>query len=596
MPKSSVRSCIYMILLTTCLLFISGCATKIGSSLDFWQNDTQAETDLRQNNEPPFVNGLPELASLSNPQDDLLFAQLGAGEASLVGQLPGQRKLPSHLYTEVAIAHNPIEKGTLFFVKDNTPTDIWERIRRGFQLQHEHEGNKADLRWYVRHQSYIDRVATRAEPYIHLIVEEAEKQGVPLEIALLPIVESAFQPFAYSHGRAAGIWQFIPSTGRLYGLKQNWWYDGRRDVLASTKAAIKMLKRLHRSFKGDWLLALAAYNSGQGTVSKAIRKNKRKGKPTDFWSLDLPKETRGYVPKLLAISAIIENPDKYNLKIKPIANKPYLAKVETKSQIDLALAAELAELSIEELYLLNPGFNRWATDPDGPHHLLLPIEKAALFTQNLAALPANKRIKWARHKIKKGESLLSIADKYNTTAALIKDVNNIRGNMIRQGQGLVIPVAVKRKSQYKLSSSQRLKSLQNTRRKGKEKVVYRVRRGDTLWDISRKHKVGVRTLAKWNGLAPRDTLKTGQKLVIWTKQGRIAKASRDSFSPHASGLVTKKIGYRVRRGDSIALIARKFNIGINDIIRWNGIKKEKYLQPGQRLTLYVNVTQQVSGV
>jgi len=525
----------------------------------------------------------------------LQLGQLGDGEVTLVGQFPGQRELPSHLYSEVAIPHNPIEKGTLLFVKSDTSSDIWERIRRGFQLQHEHAGNKADLRWYVRHQAYIDRVATRAEPYLHLIVEEAEKQGVPLEIALLPIVESAFQPFAYSHGRAAGIWQFIPSTGRLYGLKQNWWYDGRRDVLASTKAAIKMLKRLHRSFKGDWLLALAAYNSGQGTVSKAIRKNRRKGRPTDFWSLDLPKETRGYVPKLLAISAIVENPSKYNIKIKPIANKPYLAKVATTSQIDLALAAELAEISVEKLYLLNPAFNRWATDPNGPHHLLLPIEKAEIFKQNLAALPAKKRVKWARHKIKKGESLLAIADKYNTTVALIKDVNNIRGNMIRQGQGLVIPVAVKSKSQYKLSSSQRLKSLQNTRRQGKHKIVYRVRRGDTLWDISRKHKIGVRTLAKWNGLAPRDTLKTGQKLVIWTKRGRLAKASRDSFSPHASGLVTQKIGYRVRRGDSIALIARKFNIGMNDIIRWNGIKKEKYLQPGQRLTLYINVTRQASG-
>ena len=596
MPRISIRPCFYTILLALSLVMLSGCATNNGGSLFPLQANNQKEKDEWQNDEPLFINWLPELASITNNQVDLLLGQLGDGEAELVGQLPGQRELPAHLYTEVAIPHNAIDEGTLFFVKDDTPTDLWERIRRGFTLQHEHAGNKADLRWYVRHQSYIDRVGTRAEPYLHLIVEEAEKQGVPLEIALLPIVESAFQPFAYSHGRAAGIWQFIPSTGRLYGLKQNWWYDGRRDVLASTKAAIKMLKRLNRSFKGDWLLALAAYNSGQGTVSKAIRKNKRKGRPTDFWSLDLPKETRGYVPKLLAISAIIENPAKYNITVKPIANKPYLAKVETKSQIDLALAAELSELSIEELYLLNPAFNRWATDPDGPHHLLLPIAKSDIFKRNLAALPEKERVKWARHKIKKGESLLSIADKYNTTASLIKDVNNIRGNMIRQGQGLVIPVAVKSKSQYKLSSTQRLKSLQNTRRKGKEKIVYRVRKGDTLWDISRKHKIGVRALAKWNGLAPRDTLKTGQKLVIWTKQGRLAKASRDSFSPHASGLVTKKIGYRVRRGDSIALIARKFNIGMNDIIRWNGIKKEKYLQPGQRLTLYINVTQQAAGV
>ena len=347
--------------------------------------------------------------------------------------------------------------------------------------------------------------------------------------------------------------------------------------------------RLHRGFKGDWLLALAAYNSGAGTVSKAIRKNQRKGKPTDFFSLDLPDETRGYVPKLLAISTIVDEPEKFGMSLQTIPNEPVLARVETGSQIDLALAAELADISVEELYMLNPGFNRWATDPKGPHFLMVPLENEDTFRENLANLPESERVRWERHRIRQGESLLTIADKYNTTVALIKDVNNIRGNMIRAGQSLIIPVASKNKSQYVLSAEQRLSSLQNRQHSGKQKVTYHVRSGDTLWDISRRYKVGVRSLAKWNGLAPRDTLREGQKLVIWTKYGRQVTAAKENFSPHAR---TQKIGYRVRRGDSLARIADKFNVRINQVMRWNNLKEGVILRPGQRLTLYVDVTRQ----
>jgi len=557
------------------------------------QKIAQAKREQEQaQNEPPlFTHMIPTLDPImwTNESEDNLA--ISSGRPVIVGRLPGQRELPIGLFEEAAANYNLSHQGSVVIVKTNKETNLWQRVRNGFALAHQTNRRiENNIKWYARHQEYLNRVSQRAEKYIYQIVEETEKMGMPLEIALLPVVESAFQPFAYSHGRAAGLWQFIPGTGKIFGLKQNWWYDGRRDVTASTKAALTYLKQLQRTFKGDWLLALAAYNSGAGTVRRAIKKNKRKNKPTDFWSLDLPRETRGYVPKLLAIAEIVSDPKKHKINLPVIDNKPYMAEVKTGSQIDLALAADLAEISLEQLYILNPAYNRWATDPKGPHRLMVPVDKAEIFKQNLAALPQDKRLSWKRHTIKKGQSLLSIADKYSTTVALIKDLNQIRGNLIRAGQSLIIPVSSRNGKTYSLSAEQRLLALQNTKKKGKEKVSYTVKSGDTFWSISRKFGVGYRSLAKWNGLAPRDTLRTGQKLVVWTKNGAIHRAS---FSPHASKLTTQKINYRVRRGDSLARISRKFKVNISDLKRWNSsLSRQKYLQPGQKLKVYVDVTNQ----
>jgi membrane-bound lytic murein transglycosylase D len=470
--------------------------------------------------------------------------------------------------------------------------NLWDRIRAGFALEdHDHKRIKQQLKWYARHQEYLDRVAERAQPYMHHIVEQLEANQIPLEIALLPIVESAFKPFAYSHGRASGIWQFIPATGKRYGLKQNWWYDGRRDVYASTNAAIRLLKALHKEFDGDWMLALAAYNSGSGNVRRAIRYNKRRGRPTDFFHLALPKETKYYVPKLLALKKLIAEPEKYNITLTPIENKPFIAKVDVDSQIDLALAAELAGIDLETLYRLNPGFNRWATSPNGPHHLLVPLSNAETFKENLAEYPPEKRIRWHRHKIRKGETISTIAAKYNVSASTIRRINRMRSNWLRAGRSLTIPVASKDPSAYKLSATQRKRKQQNVPRKG-TKVTHIVQTGDTLWDLAMRHRVGVRSLAKWNGMAPRDTLSVGQKIVIWSRNVD-AKSSYDpthvSAPPRRS--VTQRIGYRVRRGDSLARIARKFRVSVNQLLRWNrSVKKSNYLQPGQRIVLYVDVT------
>ena len=468
-------------------------------------------------------------------------------------------------------------------------TDVWQRIQIQMQLDIPDKRRiRAQKSWYSRHPEYMKRVTKRAQPYLFHIVEQLEQQNMPIELALLPIVESAFDPFAYSHGRASGMWQFIPGTGKHYGLKQNWWYDGRRDVYLSTQAAINYLKALHKRFDGDWLHALAAYNSGEGNVSRAIRKNKRKGKPTDFWSLKLPKETQAYVPKLLALAEMLKERDETTIaNWTPVNNLPYFDKVDTESQIDLSLAAALADISLNDFYQLNPAYNQWATAPKGPHHILLPVAKIRTFEANLAEIPPNQRISFKKYKIKQGDSLIRIAKKFGTTVQSLKDNNDIRSNSIRAGKNLLIPVPSKTRDKYHKSAQQRLLASQNATRKG-HKVTYKVKSGDSFWDISRKYKVNIRSLAKWNNMAPTDPLKIGQKLVVWSKKPD-ARASLAS----SNGKKTKKIHYKVRSGDSLARIADKFKVSLASVKKWNSrAGSKKYLQPGDSITLYVDITRQ----
>ena len=468
------------------------------------------------------------------------------------------------------------------------PTDsIWPRIRAGFQIDThlDHPWVQSELEWYSKHPEYLHRTMTRAEPFIHYILVEAEKRGLPTELVLLPIVESAYQPFAYSHGRAAGLWQFIPSTGRIYGLEQNWWYDGRRDIYASTQAALKYLQHLNKLFDGDWTLALAAYNSGSGTVQRAIRKNKKQGKPTDFWHLKLPKETRAYVPKLMALKELVESPELYEVGLRCIPDAPGFVPVDTESQIDLALAAEMAELDVDTLYSYNPAFNRWATSPEGPHRLLLPYNNAEIFKANLALFPDDQRVQWKRHKIKNGETLSHIAVKYNTTVKELRKTNNISGNNIRAGKHLLIPVASRNQSTYTLSSSQRKKALQSASKKNKTRINHIVQNGESFWTISRRYKVDMHRLAKWNGMAVRDPLRKGQKLVVWTNNTGGKTKPSQTIQP---------IFYTVRNGDSLYRIANRYSVSVSDLHRWNQIKG-KYLKPGQKLKLYVDITEQSKG-
>ena len=343
--------------------------------------------------------------------------------------------------------------------------DLWERLRAGFCLEHPDHSRQlqTEIDRYARHPRYLERVSERATPYLHFLVERVEEKGFPLEIALLPAVESAFQPEARSPSDAAGLWQFIPGTGAHFGLKQNGWYDGRRDIYASTRAALDYLGQLNEQFDGDWLLALAAYNAGAGTVSRAIEKNQRNGRPTDFWSLDLPPQTRAYVPKLLAISAIVADPVAYDVELEPVANRRYLQRVKLDAPVDLEVAARLAGISLDEVKQLNPGFKKGSMAPDGPFHLLLPADKASRFETRLAELPADQRRGSTHHRVRKGETLEGVARRHGTIVAEPET-----------GKPATPSASVPR---------------------------HTVAAGDSLWGIARKYGVSTAQLASWNRLS-----------------------------------------------------------------------------------------------
>lgn len=466
--------------------------------------------------------------------------------------------------------------------------NAWYRLQQGMQMSAvDNQRVAAQLKWFLEHPGYLQRVMERARPILPFVLDELEQRNLPTELALLPIVESAYQAFAYSHGRASGMWQIIPSTGRHLGLKQDWWYDGRRDIIESTRAAITYLESLAGQFDGDWELALASYNAGPGRIRSAVRYNRTHKRPTDFWHLTrIRNETRDYVPKLYALRELFANPEKYQLDLVPIDNQVSYEIVELDGQIDLALAAELAGITVNNLYQLNPAFNRWATAPDGPHRLLLPLGKADQFRAALAEIPQSERINWVRHKIKSGETLSHISQNYGTTVSLIREVNNIRGNQIRAGKYLMVPTATRSLNTYSLSAQSRKAAIQNTARDG-TKQVHIVRSGESLWSISQHYGVDTRSLAKWNGIAPIDTLSVGQQLVVWTKPNLSKPVSFTQTGPSNS---LHALRYTVRKGDSLYLIASRFNIKVADIKRWNNIGK--YLQPGQKLKLYVDITSQ----
>ncbi|MBT6456925.1 MAG: LysM peptidoglycan-binding domain-containing protein, partial [Gammaproteobacteria bacterium] len=484
------------------------------------------------------------------------------------------------------VVNEIIHEADLALQKEN---NAWSRLQAGMQMNSVMNNRvKVQLDWFLAHRDYLNRVMKRASPILPFILDVVSEKNLPSEMALLPIVESAYQAFAYSHGRASGMWQIIPSTGKYLGLKQNWWYDGRRDIIESTHAATNYLQTLAKQFDNDWELALASYNAGPGKIRSAIRYNKKKGKKTDFWHLTrIRRETKDYVPKLLALKELFANPEKYQLDLLHVEDEQSYDIVELDSQIDLALAADLAGITTEELYQMNPAFNRWATAPKGPHRLLLPKENTQQFKDKLAQLPKNKRVNWVRYKIKNGDTLSQIARKYRTSTTLIKNVNKIKKSNIRAGKYLLIPTSTKSLKQYSLSKSSRLSKIKNVPRSGK-KITHTVKSGDSFWSISRKYNVKTRSVAKWNGMAPIDTLRIGQKLVIWKKTS--AKAQRVSLVNTSPQQKMHALRYTVRKGDSLSRIADKFNLRVTDIKKWN--KVGKYLQPGQKLKLYVDITRQ----
>ena len=464
--------------------------------------------------------------------------------------------------------------------------DLWQVIanRQGIKsVSNSRVQSRID--WISNHPEYLSLISKRAEPFLYLVVSELEKQNVPIEIALLPIVESDYYPFSYSHGTAAGLWQFIPSTGRMYGLEEDWWHADRRDVLASTKAAANYLNDLNKMFKGDWLLSIAAYNAGPGRIQRAIDTNIKLGKKTDFWSLDLPQETEKYVPKLLALSQVIKNPSRYNQKLLEIDNKPFLNEVELDSQFDLALISQWTGLSIDQIYNYNPGLKRWATPESLPYIMLLPEEVIYSFNDNLSKQGQRPKISWTRYKIKQGDSLSLIAQNYNTTIGQIISVNELDNDVIRADKYLIVPLAQKSEGYYSLSDNQREKSRLNIQ-KNSEKIIYTVVAGDSLWKISTKFGTTINNLVRWNKISPSDSLSIGKELVVLRgnkNKTELAKITNTGID------INRDIFYTVKEGDNLSRIAQKYNVKIAEIRSWNDLNKEYILQPGDKLTITINV-------
>ena len=469
------------------------------------------------------------------------------------------------------------------------PPDLFVRLRGGFKLEDvDQPAVDRELNWYANHPDYLERTWGRAEHYLHYIVQQLNARSMPLELALLPVVESAFEPYAYSRARASGLWQFIPNTGSNYGLKQNWWYDGRRDVVASTRAALDYLQSLHDSLDGDWLLAIAAYNCGEGNVQRAVNHNLRLGKPVDFWHLKLPTETRAYVPKLLAMRRIVANPAAYGLEFSQIDDEPYFAQVSTGGQIDLQVVAEIAGITKDDLYELNPAFHRWATDPTGPYSLLVPAYVADGLEQTLLTLTPEQRMRVAHYEVQRGDTIAAIAKQNSTTPELLRHLNGLDANEKPVvGSTLMVPSATIDLPEKALRAAALVDRPERIRgRRSAHRGLHVVRRGDTLFGIAHRLGTDVHTLARLNNMDVTDPLRAGQRLVVSDRALTTPSASRGSTAgAPASG---RQVTYTVRPGDTLYGIARMLQVTLHDLLGWNDMPAGSAIRPGQKLVAFVS--------
>jgi membrane-bound lytic murein transglycosylase D len=363
--------------------------------------------------------------------------------------------------------------------------------------------------YYAARPEYLKRMFERSRRYLHHIVEELERRGMPTELALLPMVESAFNPLAYSRAHASGLWQFIPGTGKRYELEQSWWFDGRRDIVASTTAALDYLSDVYE-MHGDWQLALASYNWGEGAVARAIQKNRAAGLPTDYSSLSMPAETRNYVPKLQALKNIIANPKPFGIELDPIPNQPYFTTITKTKDIDVQLAAKLAEMPVEEFMALNPGFSRPFIPAAVNPRIVLPADRVEVFHANLLKYDDKALVSWQVYEPKKGDTVESLAKKFGMSVAQMKEVNGIGARSRALPATLVVPI------NGAAIDSKRLPIMYAPPipLTGTRTFTHTVKLGETLASIAQRYRVSVEDLRQWNKVG---RLTVGQKLTIQTR-------------------------------------------------------------------------------
>ncbi|MEE4329503.1 MAG: LysM peptidoglycan-binding domain-containing protein [Wenzhouxiangella sp.] len=452
--------------------------------------------------------------------------------------------------------------------------DFWRRVVDRFEFADCPDGSRASqwAQWFGDRPDYMDRVLGRAHVWAHDIASEIEARDLPGELLLLPIVESAYDPFAYSHGRASGAWQFLSGTARDHGLVINEYYDGRRDVYSATRAALSYLEYLADRFDGDWNLALAAYNGGQGRVARAIRRNRASRRSTAWHELRLPRETLAYVPKLNGLGCLFREPERYGFDLPRWNDQPRIARVELPGPVDIVVLAARARLDLAELVALNAGLNGHLTSPSGPHHLIVPVDRHAAVVDVLPDMEFGQSIEWREIRVQRGDTLSELAQRYSTDVASLQAANNLRGDRLMIGQRLRLPSAPARVPDPAYAEGYReLASLQE-RLLPTRRFQPQVRPGESLWVIARQYGVSVRDLQRWNRLSGSNLIRPGQSLVIHMDQG--------GLSGHQSSRQ-----YTVRRGDSLWLIARRHQVRLSDLLRWNDLAEDSVLRPGQTLTI-----------
>ncbi|MGE0384596.1 MAG: LysM peptidoglycan-binding domain-containing protein [Gammaproteobacteria bacterium] len=490
----------------------------------------------------------------------------------------------THAAAEIAIDTT----GSAVEAASDAGGDLWARIAAGFRLEPRRNADiQRELHWFVQHPKFLERVSERAHPFLYHVVTEVQSRGMPTEVALLPIIESAYEARAYSPSHAAGMWQFMAGTARRFGLRVDGWYDGRRDAIASTRAALDYLQLLHDRF-GDWELAFAAYNCGELAIDRARDRNAKRGRPIDFWSLELPAETRGFVPRLLAIAEVIRDPTTHRVRLRDIADAPAVIPVDALHQIDLREAALMAGIGLDDLRALNPAYLRSATPPDGPHALLVPLDKAAAFQIALAQRPENPPPPWVAHRVARGETLQSLAARHGVHAVDLREANGLKpGTRLHAGMRILVPAhgAPSSNAPATAAVAEAATAPDQGPARG-ERGTHTVRRGDNLWDIARKYGVKLDDLRRWNRLPGSPVLALGQKLIVAGDDGAEAAPARPVARARTGA---GQQVYKVRMGDSLWSIARRFDVRVDDLRRWNALPRKAHLQPGQEIRIMVAV-------
>lgn len=448
--------------------------------------------------------------------------------------------------------------------KQNEKHTIWPIIRRNFHLNHNVTNNlavKHEIKRFSHDPILLRKFLMNGEFFLGYVLQETQKRHFPAEVALLPYIESQYNPFAISHAGANGLWQMMPGTASGHGITIDWWYDGRRNVEESTQAALDYLEFLQQSFNQTWPLALAAYDSGQGRIKKAIKYNSKKHLSTEYWSLHLPRETKDYLPRLFALAAIINDPAKYGVTLPPIPAQPYFSSIPITYSVDIATLAKVAKIDEAELRQLNAGHRRFATNPRDNHHLHVPANLTNTYRTILSKHKRELQAKFQNTTVKKNDNLSSIAERYATTADKIIDINGLKNSRIHPGQKLLIPITNTPHQKPILSM------IAGDSQPGPKLTEHIVKAHESIGTVAKQHGVKNSAIIYWNQLGPKQKLKIGQKIVIWKNNGR--------WSPHK---------YKVKYGDTLSEIALRFHSKVNTITKTNHMKSTM-IHPGQILYL-----------